>query len=775
MTEPRSTSPFHANNLRGRSFKGQNLSGQDFSYADIRGADFSHAILTGANFSNSRAGLRQRWQVSLIAIAWIQATLSGYIIGFTAALTSKSPLEADFGRVRIVSLLMLTAFFALLIRKGLSVSLSTFGAIVAASVILTAALAQPGSQTNLAAIVIIKAIAIAGAAAGVASAGIAGAIIYTIASLSVWVLVGGGTAMGAIAGLLEGLSPISHATFWDWILTSIVTGALLVLSVYMSVQAISGNAKYILIRIPSVNLCTNGGTSFRAADLTDADFTQAHLKHVDFRKATLTHTCWFQAQQLALARIEGTLLENTFIRNLAVSKNGQNQIFDYLSLRGLNLQGSQLADASFINADLSETKLQNADLSNTKLAWAKLYRADLRQSCLTGAYIQDWAISTDTQFEDITCRYIYMQLPTKADPDPCRKPDNRNEFFQTGDFADFIAPIIKTLNFYRQQNVDPRRMATVFRTLDLYHYEGIDPSAVAIALKQLAEQHPEANLQVVALEGRGEEKIRLQAKVTGTSDRSQLSNDYFEKYRQVSALPYPDLQALLVAMTEKDERIRSLEAMVTTAMKSDKIYVETYYALGSTSSNQPVKKILILTANPQNTNKRRLDEEVRDIQAGLERAKKRDRFEIISKWAVRSEDLRRALLDNNPQIVHFSGYGMQIEGLALETDTGQIQVVSTNSLASLFKLFKDEVECVLLNACYSDVQADAISQHIEYVIGMHHDISNRAAIKFAVGFYDAIGAGRSIVDAFELGCIAIELENIPESLTPVLKRRGQDN
>jgi hypothetical protein len=35
-----------------------------------------------------------------------------------------------------------------------------------------------------------------------------------------------------------------------------------------------------------------------------------------------------------------------------------------------------------------------------------------------------------------------------------------------------------------------------------------------------------------------------------------------------------------------------------------------------------VKKILILTANPKNTDKLRLDEEVREIQAGLERAKK---------------------------------------------------------------------------------------------------------------------------------------------------------
>ncbi|MEH1871725.1 hypothetical protein [Nostoc sp.] len=53
-----------------------------------------------------------------------------------------------------------------------------------------------------------------------------------------------------------------------------------------------------------------------------------------------------------------------------------------------------------------------------------------------------------------------------------------------------------------------------------------------------------------------------------------------------------------------------------------------------------MKKILILSANPTNTNKLRLDEEVREIQAGLERARSRGQFEIITKWAVRPDDLR---------------------------------------------------------------------------------------------------------------------------------------
>lgn len=182
------------------------------------------------------------------------------------------------------------------------------------------------------------------------------------------------------------------------------------------------------------------------------------------------------------------------------------------------------------------------------------------------------------------------------------------------------------------------------------------------------------------------------------------------------------------------------------------------------------KKILLLSANPTNTAKLRLDEEVREIQAGLERAKHREQFEIISKLAVRVDDLRRALLDNEPQFVHFCGHGGGSQGLALENNSGQMQMVSASSLAGLFKLFP-QVECVVLNACYSQKQAEAIHQHIDYVVGMNKAIGDRAAIEFAVGFYDALIAGRSIEDAFEFGRASIDLESMPESSTPILKSR----
>jgi hypothetical protein len=199
---------------------------------------------------------------------------------------------------------------------------------------------------------------------------------------------------------------------------------------------------------------------------------------------------------------------------------------------------------------------------------------------------------------------------------------------------------------------------------------------------------------------------------------------------------------------------------------------DTILQIFSSDRTQTMKKILVLASSPVNEARLRLDKEVREIDEGLRRANKRDQFKFEQRWAIRTDDLRRALLDIEPQIVHFSGHGAGDDGIVVEDDNGNSKLVTTEALSSLFELCADHVECVLLNACYSEIQADAIVQHINYVIGMSQAIEDTAAIKFAMGFYDALGAGKSVETAYKFGCNAIQLENIPEHLTPQLKRKS---
>ncbi|MUG93047.1 SAVED domain-containing protein [Scytonema sp. UIC 10036] len=188
-------------------------------------------------------------------------------------------------------------------------------------------------------------------------------------------------------------------------------------------------------------------------------------------------------------------------------------------------------------------------------------------------------------------------------------------------------------------------------------------------------------------------------------------------------------------------------------------------------ANNIKKCILILSANPTNTTPLRLNKEVQEIKTAIERAQQRDQFEVKSCLAVTHRKLRLAIVEENPQIVHFCGHGMGEEGLVLEDDSGEVNFVNTRALAELFKLFADKVECVLLNACYSEVQAKAIAQHIDYVIGMKQAIGDRTAIEFAVGFYDALGAGRDYEFAYKLGRSSISLAGIDQADIPILKKQ----
>ena len=185
------------------------------------------------------------------------------------------------------------------------------------------------------------------------------------------------------------------------------------------------------------------------------------------------------------------------------------------------------------------------------------------------------------------------------------------------------------------------------------------------------------------------------------------------------------------------------------------------------------KRILFVSSDPSDRSRLRLAEERREISLEL-RIAGYDKIPMQDIGAARTSDIQRALLDFSPQIVHFSGHGTGSDGLVFQDLTGHSKLVNGQALANLFGAFSNEgLECVVLNACYSDEQAKLIAERVNFVVGMSEEIKDSAAIAFSVGFYQAIGAGRSVDLAYELGRIAIQTAGFPEHLTPVLYKEGQ--
>lgn len=195
-----------------------------------------------------------------------------------------------------------------------------------------------------------------------------------------------------------------------------------------------------------------------------------------------------------------------------------------------------------------------------------------------------------------------------------------------------------------------------------------------------------------------------------------------------------------------------------------------------TRSAPAEQTVLYLAASPQDMPPLRSDLEMRRVQERLQLGKQRDRFRIDYRPAARFDDLSQALIDFEPQVVHFSGHGDRDGHLYLENDQGERDSIAPEGLAELFGQHKPTLRCVIVNACHSIRLAEAVSRHIEYVIGMRYEILDEAAIHFSKGFYEGLFAGWSVPRAFARGCAHIQARPALEGQhrTPLLFPPGPD-
>lgn len=198
-------------------------------------------------------------------------------------------------------------------------------------------------------------------------------------------------------------------------------------------------------------------------------------------------------------------------------------------------------------------------------------------------------------------------------------------------------------------------------------------------------------------------------------------------------------------------------------------------AKGSMISRQI--KVLFLAANPNSSTRLALDEEARAIEDKVRDSKHRDLVAVRTRWAVRPGDLQQAFLEDEPTVVHFSGHGGGNVGIVLAAaDPSEESLVGTDALADLFRVLKDGIRVVVLNACFSEVQAKAIVEQIDFVVGMGDSIGDDAARIFAAAFYRGLAFGRTVRSAFELGINELKLAGLGAegSIPKLLTRKGAD-
>ncbi len=238
----------------------------------------------------------------------------------------------------------------------------------------------------------------------------------------------------------------------------------------------------------------------------------------------------------------------------------------------------------------------------------------------------------------------------------------------------------------------------------------------------------------------------------------KLLNDRRESERERTQLEKKVLEMIEIRWRTQDQKISDRERATINQLASE--------ILERGEHTHRLIKILFLAANPSGTEPIDFIKELNAIEDEIDRCKFRDRFDIEKIFEMKPDELSRLLLKYDPQIVHFSGHGSEESQIILPNDTGNATYVDASAVARMFSIFKENIQCVVLNACYTKLQAEFISKYIDCVIGMAKAIGDEAAIKFAQGFYRGIGYGKDLETAFELGCTQISLEGLGEEYTP---------
>lgn len=177
---------------------------------------------------------------------------------------------------------------------------------------------------------------------------------------------------------------------------------------------------------------------------------------------------------------------------------------------------------------------------------------------------------------------------------------------------------------------------------------------------------------------------------------------------------------------------------------------------GSKNAN---KKVLFLAANPDDK-EINIDKEYSRIDKMLE--KDRKFFKLERQEHTTRKTLLRIADNEKPNIIHFVGHGKKGNpddpregGLVLHDNKYRGgRILNAKDTKKLFEDIQEDcahLEIVILNACYSEPQAKAISELGIYATGTSDEILNETAVNFAEGFYWKYAQTQDVIQSVKWG------------------------
>ncbi len=163
------------------------------------------------------------------------------------------------------------------------------------------------------------------------------------------------------------------------------------------------------------------------------------------------------------------------------------------------------------------------------------------------------------------------------------------------------------------------------------------------------------------------------------------------------------------------------------------------------------KCILVLAADPRGTARFELEQEAATIERQLQQGRYGKDYIVQIEQGSKIEDLAGYLSKYRPIIVHVVGHGSATGEILLENDRQELEPVTAATIIKLFGSVEQQIECVLLNSCFSAEMADALIEYIPCTIGIDEEIDDPTVETFTSEFYRGLATGKGYCKAFELG------------------------
>lgn len=175
--------------------------------------------------------------------------------------------------------------------------------------------------------------------------------------------------------------------------------------------------------------------------------------------------------------------------------------------------------------------------------------------------------------------------------------------------------------------------------------------------------------------------------------------------------------------------------------------------------------ILFITSDPTGVEHLDTQEEHR----ALDDVVKGTKFKIRPRTSCRATDIQQSILEYRPQYIHFSGHGDPERGLCLQDDNRMPYFVSPEDLGELFGIAaEDGLEVVVLNACYTSAQCEAISSKVSYTIAMEGLVNDSEAVKFTSSFYRGLTHHKTVEAAFRAAKVNVPVIGNSDKCKPIL-------